>query len=210
MDTLHTQINPHFLANSLNAIESLINLGKKQEASKFIIHFSRLSRQVLKRSLSPITTLEEELNTLKHFLELEKLRFRDKLTYEITIAPDLNPGMIEIPGLLLQPYVEKAIWHGIKPKTTPGFLKIQIKKEAKALICIIEDNGIGRQKSKVIKAALAAQRQSMGLTIAEEYTHLNRKLKGKKVNIIDLVNEQGQAFGTQVILRLPLKYTNYT
>lgn len=208
MEALRAQINPHFFSNSLNAIESLVNLDKKKEASKYIIHFSRLSRQILSRSRDPNTSLKEELSMMKHFLELEKLRFRDKLTYEIIIAPDLNPEQIEVPGLILQPYAENAILHGIKPKSGPGHLCIEVKKESNKLICIIEDDGIGREKSAKIKAALMEQRKSMGMDITKERIQKMGKVKGQSLEIIDFLDEQGEALGTRVVLQLPLKYRN--
>lgn len=206
MEALRAQINPHFFSNSLNAIENLVNMDKKKEASKYIIHFSRLSRQVLNRSRDPMTSLEEELNMMQHFLQLEKLRFQDKLDFEIITAPDLDTRMIEVPGLILQPYAENAIWHGIKPKSEAGHLRIAIKKEKKSLICIIEDNGIGRKKSRELKAALAKQRASMGMKITEERIQTMGKVKGQSVEIIDLEDENGTALGTRVILRIPLRY----
>lgn len=206
MEALRAQINPHFFSNSLNAIESLVNMDKKQEASKYIIHFSRLSRQILSRSRNPNTSLQEELKMMKHFLELEKLRFRDKLNYEITVAPDLNPEQIEVPGLILQPYAENAILHGIKPKPGPGNLRIEVKKDSKKLICIIEDDGIGRKASAKIKAALMEQRKSMGMNITKERIQKMGKVKGQNLEIIDLLGDQGEALGTRVILQIPLKY----
>lgn len=206
MEALRAQINPHFFSNSLNAIESLVNLDKKKEASKYIIHFSRLSRQILSRSRDPNTSLKEELSMMKHFLELEKLRFRDKLTFEIIMAQDLNPEQIEVPGLILQPYAENAILHGIKPKSGPGHLRIEVKKENHKLICIIEDDGIGREKSAKIKAALLEQRKSMGMDITKERIQKMGKVKGQSLEIIDLLDEQGEAMGTRVVLQLPLKY----
>lgn len=206
MEALRAQINPHFFFNSLNAIESLVNLDRKKEASKYLIHFSRLSRQILNRSRDPNTTLKEELRMMKHFLELEKLRFKDKLSYEIDISPDLNPEQIEVPGLILQPYAENAILHGIKPKEEGGVLRIGVKKEGSKLVCVIEDDGIGRKKSSEIKAALAEKRKSMGMDITKERIQKMGKVKGQSLEIIDLIDDQGEALGTRVILRLPLKY----
>jgi two-component sensor histidine kinase len=206
MEALRAQINPHFFSNSLNAIESLVNLDKKREASKYIIHFSRLSRQILNRSREPNTSLKEELSMMKHFLELEKLRFRDKLNFEIIVAEDVEPAQIEVPGLILQPYAENAILHGIKPKAGPGFLRIEVKKEGNRLVCIIEDDGIGREKSRAIKEKLALQRKSLGMDITEERIRTIGKVKGQSLEIIDLVDAEGKASGTKVVLQLPIKF----
>lgn len=206
MEALRAQINPHFFSNSLNAIENLVNMDRKKEASKYIIHFSRLSRQILSKSRDPNTSLKEELKLMKHFLELEKLRFPDKLNYEMIIDPDLESDRIVVPSLVLQPYAENAIIHGIKPKSENGLLRIEVKKEANRLVCIIEDNGIGRKKSAAIKAALAEQRKSMGMDITKERIRRMGKVKGQSLEIIDLTDDQGAALGTRVVLRLPLKY----
>ena len=203
MEALRAQINPHFVANSLNAIESLVNLDKKEAAAKYLIHFSRLSRRILNSSRAPHTSVADELQTLKHFLALEQLRFRDKLQYEINIAPDLSPEQIEIPAMILQPYVENAILHGIKPKTGQGNLIVQVKKEGKYLICTVEDDGIGREKARQIKEKSVFKHQSQGMKITEERLKMVGKVKGSKVDIIDLYDDAGNARGTRVVLRIP-------
>lgn len=149
MEALRAQINPHFFSNSLNAIENLIISNKNELASKYLIHFSRLSRGILRSSRSPMTSLAEELQTLKHFLALEKLRFRDKLDYDIQVDPEINAREFEVPALILQPYAENAIIHGIKPLSGHGYLKVKVQKEKNSLLCIIEDNGIWRIKRSI-------------------------------------------------------------
>jgi len=206
MEALRAQINPHFIANSLNAIESLVNLNKRKEASKYLVHFSRLSRRILNGSREAFISLAEELETLEHFLALEQLRFRDKLDYRIELSEQVNTKLIEVPAMIMQPYVENAIWHGIKPKTDTGFLKISIEKNIKHLICVIEDNGIGRAKSKALKENSVLKHKSQGMRISEERLEALGKMKGAKIKIIDLTDNKGMAIGTKVILRFPLKY----
>lgn len=208
MEALRAQINPHFVSNSLNAIENLINQDKKQDAAKYIIHFSRLSRQILNSSRNPNTSLKSELRTLKHFLELEKLRFPDKLNYEIVLDPDLQEELIQVPALVFQPYVENAIWHGIKPKKEPSHLRIEVKKDGKYLLGIIEDDGIGRERSRALKEKSVLQQKSMGMEITEERIQGMGKVKGAQVEVIDLRNTSGEAAGTRVQIRLPIKYRN--
>lgn len=205
MAALRAQINPHFISNSLNAIEGLVNLDKKEEAAKYLIHFSRLSRRILNSSREGNASLAEEIQTLEHFLALEQLRFRDKLQYLIDIDEDLNPKQIEIPAMLLQPYVENAIWHGIKPKAGKGLLKIQVEREGKHLICIIKDDGVGRTKSAEIKSASVLQQKSVAMKINQERLKVVGGAKGAKVDIVDLYDESGAAAGTKVIIRLPYK-----
>lgn len=205
MEALRAQINPHFISNSLNAIESLVNLDKKEEAAKYLIHFSRLSRRILNSSREGNASLAEEIQTLEHFLALEQLRFRDKLQYLIDIDEDLNPKEIEMPAMLLQPYVENAIWHGIKPKAGTGLVKVQVEREGKFLICTVKDNGIGRTKSAEIKSASVLQQKSVAMKINQERLNVVGRAKGAKVDITDLYDEDGTACGTKVTIRLPYK-----
>ncbi|MEZ5038801.1 MAG: histidine kinase [Saprospiraceae bacterium] len=205
MEALRAQINPHFISNSLNAIESLVNLDKKEAAAKYLIHFSRLSRRILNSSREGSASLAEELETLKHFLALEQLRFRDKLQYEIHISDDIDPEQVEIPAMILQPYAENAIWHGIKPKMEKGLLKIEARREGKYIQIIIEDDGVGRAKSAAMKASSVLQQKSVGMKINQERLHVMGRAKGAKVEIIDLFDENGQANGTKVVLKIPFK-----
>ena len=205
MEALRAQINPHFISNSLDAIESLVNLDKKEAATKYLVHFSRLTRKVLNSSRDGKVNLAEEIKTLEHFLELEQLRFRNKLRYLIDIDEDINPGIVEMPAMILQPYIENAIWHGIKPKQGPGLVRVQVERDGKYLVCIIKDNGVGRTKAAEIKAASVLQQNSVGMKINQERLNVVGRAKGAKVEIIDLYDEEGKANGTQVIIRLPYK-----
>lgn len=202
MEALRAQINPHFISNSLNAIESFINLDQKQTAVKYLIHFSRLMRRVIHGAKDGLVSLAGEVQTLEHFLELEQLRFQDKLLYLIDIDEDIQPKRMEIPAMILQPYIENAIWQGIKPKEGKGLVKITVEKDGKYLICTIKDNGIGRVKAAEIKASSVLKENSVGIEF-----HRNRlfgRTRGVKVEIVDLY-EGGEATGTKVIIRLPFK-----
>ncbi len=205
MAALRAQINPHFMSNSLNAIESLVNQGENKAASKYLIHFSRLTRRLLNSSRAPRVSLSEEFKTLEHFLALEQLRFRDKLDYELEIAPDLNPERIEVPAMILQPYLENAILHGIKPKSGPGKLWIRAKRMKNKLLVEVEDNGVGRKKAQELKDKSVFKHQSHGQSITEERIRIFAKSKGAKVSINDLTNNLGDARGTKVIIELPWK-----
>jgi two-component sensor histidine kinase len=205
MDALRAQINPHFLSNSLNAIENLVNKGDNKAASKYLVHFSRLSRMILSGSRKGEVTLSEELSTLKHFLKIEQLRFPDKLQFSFEQSPDLDANNILVPAMILQPYVENAILHGIKPKASQGHLLVKTEKEGKLLKCIIEDDGIGREKSRQLKAKSALGRQSHGMKITEERLKATGKAKGAKVEIIDRYDANEQPLGTRVVIKMPIK-----
>lgn len=208
MEALRAQINPHFISNSLNAIDNLVNMNKREAASKYLIHFSRLTRKILNSSRGTMTSLADELQILKHFMALEQLRFRDKLAYELDIAADLDPEQIEVPALILQPYVENAIIHGIKPKSEGGTIKLMIKRKKNKLVCTIEDDGIGREKAAEIKmrSAFRQQRTSHGMKINQERLKIIGKSKGAKIHIEDLYDQEGQAVGTRVRILLPFSY----
>lgn len=202
VEALRAQINPHFFTNSLNAIESLVNLDQRKAASKYIIHFSRLTRRVLNSTFEEKTSLAGELETIRHFLILEQLRFKDKLYFEFDIADDIDTRQVEVPSLIFQPYLENAIWHGIKPKQGPSTLKIKVYREEKELVCIIEDDGVGRDAAARQKANTLALEKSdkTGIT----YKRLLR-FWGAKIEVVDLYDDRRRASGTKVFLRLPFK-----
>ncbi|MEL7223210.1 MAG: ATP-binding protein, partial [Bacteroidota bacterium] len=138
----------------------------------------------------------------KHFLVLEQLRFKDKLHFEFDIAEDIQPRQIKVPALILQPYLENAIWHGIKPKTTPSTLLVKISKENKQLLCIIEDDGVGREAAAKQQANTLTLKKSVGMKITRERL---LQFGGGKVEVVDLFDEEGKASGTRILLRIPLK-----
>lgn len=206
MAALRAQINPHFISNSLNAIEHLVNIGEARKASKYLVHFSRLTRQILNGSANNIISLDKELKTMKHFLALEQLRFSDKLTFEIECDPSIPTEEIATPALILQPYIENAILHGIKPKPQGGHIKMLITREENVLKFVIEDNGIGREAARKLKEASVLQQQkSMGMDITQQRLKALGRVKGYALQIEDLYHSDGTASGTRVTLRLPYK-----
>jgi len=205
MATLRAQINPHFMSNSLNAIESLVNFGDRKDAAKYLIHFSRLTRRILNSSLVPTTTLASELATMKHFLALEQLRLGDRLSYSVAVDEGLDTDRISIPSMILQPYIENAIWHGIKPKTGPGYVSIFCEREGPLLVCTIEDDGIGREAAGALKKVSVLKQKSVGMKITQERIEAAGGRAKSGVEIVDLKTEAGDARGTRVIIRLPFK-----
>ncbi|MEO0725524.1 MAG: histidine kinase [Bacteroidota bacterium] len=205
MSALRAQINPHFMSNSLNAIEHLVNQGENRAASKYLVKFSRLSRQILNSSADGIISLDKELATLKNFLALEQLRFSDKLTYDIKVHPDIDPIEVAFPAMLLQPYIENAIWHGIKPKEDGGHIQINVSREGKFLRCVVEDNGIGREAAQKRKEQSVLKQKSMGMDITQQRLRSLGRIKGKALMIEDLKHIDGSPSGTRIILTLPYK-----
>lgn len=206
MIALRAQMNPHFFSNSLNAILNLIYRDNNEDAAEYLIQFERLARGILDSSFDSIITLEEELNMLTHYLELEQLRLRDKLIYQIKIDEQIDQKLTYIPALIIQPYVENAIEHGLRPKKEEGKVEIQIEKCGKYLCCAIEDNGIGRKKSAEIKQKSVVQHRSLGMKITEDRIKAINKGKGTFVKITDLYHEDGTSRGTRVDIRLTLTH----
>ena len=198
LSALQVQMNPHFISNSLNSIESLINLNQNREASKYLVRFSHLARMVLNQSQNRAISLSNEIQLLTNYLELEKLRMGEKLTFSIQVDGDLDPNKTLIPPMLIQPLVENAVWHGIKPKGGNGKVSIQfIKETEKLLICTVEDDGVGRKRSNELKQESAYPKISHSTRIIQERIELLKQKKGAEFRITDLTDELGNATGTK-------------
>jgi LytS/YehU family sensor histidine kinase len=203
-------MNPHFLFNCLNSINSFIIKNEQEKASEYLSKFSKLIRRVLNNSKSSKVTLANELEALELYIELEALRFNEKFNYKITVDSDIETDYIEIPPLIIQPYVENSIWHGLMHKTNgTGTLRINIRKEDEVLVCIIEDNGIGREAAKQLKSKTAVKRKSYGMNITKErlqYINHSNNHNGKRettnIDVIDLKDEVGNPTGTRVIIKI--------
>lgn len=209
MSALLAQMNPHFLFNSLNSIESYIVSNQTKAAAQYLNNFSRLMRLILQHSRSNYISLKEEINALELYLEMEHIRFKDKFQYGIYIARDLDTNTIDIPPMLIQPYVENAIWHGLmhKPDRSNGMLVLEISRKANFLYCVIEDNGIGREKAQAIVAKKTTPRKrSMGMAITKDRMKIMSQLYNfnTEVKVTDLYCKNGEARGTRVELFIPL------
>ena len=175
MQALRAQMNPHFIFNCLSSINRFILKNETEAASNYLTKFSRLIRTVLTNSKKPFISLEDELEMLGLYLDMEKLRFKDSFDYRIIFVNTIDAGNVFVPPLLLQPFAENAIWHGLMHKEGQGNLTIELSIDEKILTCIITDNGIGRNKAAQIKSKSAEKQKSMGLKITKErLAHLNR------------------------------------
>lgn len=207
LKALRSQMNPHFIFNCLNAIKSYTLNHDTEGADFYLTKFSKLMRQVLENSRSEKITLQNELDTLTLYLDMEKLRAGDKLNYELTIADDLETDFIEIPPMLIQPYIENAIWHGLMHKEEGGKIVVYCRqKDDKYLIITILDNGIGRERAAELKSKTATKHKSFGMKITSERMDITKQLYNieTKITINDLKNTEGVGVGTQVILEIPL------
>ena len=206
MRALRAQMNPHFIFNCLNSIDAYIIKNDTRKASEYLNNFSRLVRLILQHSRSAYVNLKDELEALELYLKLEQMRFRNSFEYEILLKNHLTPENYEIPPMLIQPFVENAIWHGLNYKENAGRVTIEIHVEGDLLVCIIEDNGIGREASAAIRASKKVKRKSMGMGITTERIELinNMYQTNNEVEIQDLYDESGNANGTRVVLQIPL------
>jgi len=213
MQALRAQMNPHFIFNCLSSINRFILKNKTEEASDYLTKFSRLIRMVLNNSKRAFISLEDELETLRLYLDMERLRFKESFDYSFTYNNSVEAGNIFIPPLLLQPFAENAIWHGLMHlptgqagKREKGILNFDFRSEENFLMCTITDNGVGREQAELLKSKSATKHKSMGLRItADRIAMLQSSNKTESpVTINDLVNTDGSAAGTEVIIKMPV------
>ena len=206
LKALRAQMNPHFVFNSLNSIQHYILNSKGDEAAKYLNKFAKLIRIILNNSEKPTVTINEEIEALGLYLELEKMRFDNKFEYEFIVDSTIDGDYDEIPPMLIQPYLENAILHGINPKEGNGQLRIYIKVVNQFIKISITDDGIGREKSRAIQSLQpAARHKSLGMKITKDRVRILNTLhqSSLNVNIIDLYNEKNEPIGTRVDLFIP-------
>lgn len=206
MKALRAQINPHFLFNCLNSINRMIVKGENESASMYLRKFSKLVRLILENTESNNISLENELSLIESYIQLEELRFKGRIHYEIA-TDGINKQNTYLPPMILQPFIENAIWHGLSHKDDQqqASIKIFIEKKEDILLCSITDNGIGRDRSMSLRAVSDAKSKSMGIRVTEERLQLLNGEKHKEVvKITDLKNSSGEANGTQVNITIQL------
>jgi tetratricopeptide (TPR) repeat protein len=201
---LRAQINPHFIFNSLGSIQHFITSNEKVSALKYLSKFSSLLRQVLEDSVTNNLVLEEELKLLRIYLELEALRFEDGFTYQISTDPSLDIYNLEVPVLLIQPFIENSILHGLLPKAGDRKLDIHYFQDDNWLSCRIRDNGIGRAASGLSNANRSLKIPSRGLEVTgRRLCALNPDTSLEDlIKITDLKNDKNEALGTEVLVKI--------
>jgi ligand-binding sensor domain-containing protein len=206
MQALRAQMNPHFIFNSLNSINRFIMKNESEKASDYLAKFSKLIRLILHHSSMPVVTLESELEALQLYLTLESLRFDGQFTFSIQVDKAVEPAYTELPPMIIQPYVENAIWHGLMHKEGGGRITIGWQVEKNVLICTIEDNGIGRKKAAELKSKSATRTKSLGMQITSNRLKLSQLLDGRQPTVLiqDLVDPEGEPAGTSVTVRIPI------
>lgn len=200
--TLQLQMNPHFIFNSLNSIQSFILNHDTKMAVTYLGKFSQLMRLILNNSGKKYIPFQEEIMAIKHYVELEKLRFDNKFMYNINVDKNIDAEFIEIPPMVIQPFIENAIIHGILHKKDKGNVEIDFKLIDDKLACTVVDDGVGREKAEELKQKAGISRKSRGMGITRERLEmLNKDIsEGYSVKIIDLVDSSGKPTGTRVEL----------
>ena len=201
---LQLQMNPHFIFNSLNSIQSFVLKNDTDKAINYLAKFSQLMRMMLANSRETYIPIKDELVALQYYMDIEKLRFDNKFDYKVTLAREIDEEFMEIPPMILQPYVENAIIHGLIHSPKRGLINIDFKFSEQKIACTIEDNGVGREKSELIKKESGFNRKSRGLIITKERLELlSRQQKDKfSINIVDLKDSEGSPTGTRVELMI--------
>lgn len=207
MTALRAQMNPHFIFNCLNSIKLYTLENDSQTASEYLTKFSQLIRLVLENSRSEKISLQKEIETLVLYIDLEAMRFKEKVKYKINLDAEIDSNYIEIPPLLIQPYVENAIWHGLMHKPEGGSVIINITQPTEYLIVIeIEDDGVGREKALEYKSKTATKQKSFGMKMTSERLEAINYIYQNKTNvkIIDLKDKNNTSIGTKVIIEIQL------
>ena len=203
-----SQMNPHFIFNSLSSIQGFITEKDPRTASRYLSRFAKLIRNILDSSVEEFISLETEINTIENYLELQKVRYKGKFDYSIEVDEKIDKETISIPPMLAQPFIENSIEHGFKHKKARGNLKIRFSLKNNLIVFEVEDDGIGREKAQEIVFKQNKDHISMATDITRERLMvLNKKLKQKiRLNIVDLKNEKNEPAGTMVIFDIPYRY----
>lgn len=205
LKAVRSQLNPHFLFNSLNSVKSYLLKSSPQAAAEHLSRFAHLLRLILENSKEKLISLESELETLKLYIELEQERFDYSFDYEIIIDEHIDISEQMLPPLLIQPYVENAIWHGLLNKIQKGKLLIHINSCNNEVVIIVEDNGIGRQEAMAIRSRQKIKYKSIGMGITKDRIELMNKINsiGIRAEIEDVFNKEGRIAGTRVRITIP-------
>lgn len=199
--SLRSQMNPHFIFNALNSVNSFISENDQRSANKFLTSFSRLMRLVMENSEHDFIPLQKELEILEIYLQLEHFRFKDQFTYEVNLDDSIDEDEFHIPPMLIQPYIENAVWHGLRYMEDSGVLKLGLELKDENLIVTIIDNGIGRAKSAELKTANQKKNKSTALRNIKERTQIIKELHGLKIEVnIDNLNNDGTGTVVQLIV----------
>lgn len=207
MIALQAQMNPHFIFNCLNSIKLYTLQNDSEQASEYLTKFARLIRLVLENSRSELVPLRNELGALQLYIELEAMRFKHKVKFTIDLSAEVDTQYLKIPPLLLQPYVENAIWHGLMHKPEGGKVTIAVCQPTEQLLRIeITDDGVGRAKAGQLKSKSAGKDKSFGMQVTADRIRMINQLYNThtQTQILDLVDSFGEPCGTKVVIEIPV------
>jgi tetratricopeptide (TPR) repeat protein len=202
LKSLRSQMNPHFIFNALNSVNHFIARQDERTANKFLSEFSQLMRLVLENSQEDFIPLSKEQEILSLYLKLEHYRFRDKFDYEINLEESISIDSIEVPPMLIQPYIENAVWHGLRYKETKGKLSLNIFQENNFLVVEVADDGIGRKRSGELKTENQRKHNSTGLKNIQDRLQIINKVY--KANYKVVIDDLAENAGTRVRIYLPI------
>jgi sensor histidine kinase YesM len=199
---LRAQMNPHFIFNCLNSIKSLIQDHEEEKAVTYLTTFSKLIRTLFNNADKKEISLYDEIETCKLYLQLETMRFDAKFSHSVNVNENIDLKSIKVPALIIQPFIENAIWHGIVPKETAGRVEVNVKQINDSVEVIIDDNGIGREASGQNKSASGLAHQSKGVNLTQSRLDLENRLNetNARLEMIDKKDNNGQSAGTRIIL----------
>jgi len=204
---LQTQMNPHFIFNALNSIKLYIINNEQKQAVYYLNKFSKLIRNILDVSKIKEVSLKEELATMDLYMSIENIRFSNEINYQVDINPDMNTDTIKVPPLILQPFLENALWHGLSSKKSDKQIKLTANKVSDTVVEVnIIDNGIGRNAAAKIKEGKSLKRKSVGIDLTKERLKTFSEDYDDEFSLTyhDLTNEGGSPAGTKVTLRFPI------
>jgi tetratricopeptide (TPR) repeat protein len=208
LQSLRAQLNPHFMFNSLNAIQELILLEENEKSQSYLARFAKLLRMLLENADRPFIPLQREIDFLQLYLSLENLRIPD-LEFSITVDPKINTEETQIPNMILQPYIENAIWHGLSHKESDKRLAIRINNENGFTKYEIEDNGVGRKRSAELKSLYRKEHKSKGMELLSKRFKLLAKEYGSDIEtMITDVMEGNTIKGTLITIKVPVEFSN--
>ena len=200
---LRAQMNPHFIFNCLNSIKSLIQEAEHKKAIHYLTLFASFIRNVLHYSEEKQISLDQEIEISRLYLEMEKLRFENSFTYQIESDPSIDTSFIRVPPMILQPFLENAIWHGLMHKTGKRLLKLEVRAEGEFVKCVVDDNGVGRKQAAILQTNTHTGHRSFGTKLIQDRLGINKEMFDHhfEVNIIDKM-ANGVAAGTRVEISL--------
>lgn len=201
LDALRSQMNPHFIFNALNSIKAYLIDNNKEKAVYYLNKFAKLIRKILESSRTESVSINEELETIELYMNIENIRFNDAINYTITCAPGVNLASTRLPALILQPFIENSLWHGLMLKEGEKCISIEVTSVENVINLSITDNGIGRKKAKEKSDKKSFKKESLGVQFAQERLNYFNKTQGThySFSISDLDDDNQKEIGTKVV-----------